>query len=173
MNITDRPDRLLSNAIESIELGADILMVNWIQVGWDAVQAMCADPQVTRPVLGHNAGAAALCGNPTGGVSWSLINGMLPRLLGLDLVIFLTDQGRFAAAKDDCRQMVGEMIRPNLHFRPVLPVAGGGVTSERVGSMCAEYGLDVAIAAGGAIFGHPAGPREGARAFRRAIARVM
>ncbi len=173
VNITDQPDRLLANALEAIDLGASALMVNYVQVGLDAARMVCEDRRVTVPVLGHNSGATSLYASPNCGLSTTLINAKLPRLCGLDICIFLTDLGKFPMLREHGILIVREMLSPLYHVRPILPVAAGGVTPGRIDIICSQYGHDIAVGAGGTIFGHPHGPRAGARAFRQAIDAVM
>ena len=169
VNITDRPDRLLANALEAIELGANALMLSYVQVGLDAARMVCEDSRVTVPVLGHNSGATSLYASPDNGMSSTLINAKLPRLCGLDLGIFFNEHGKFPMLRERGILIAREMVSPFHTLRPMLPIAAGGATPGLVGVVCAEYGLDIAVGAGGAIFGHPQGPRAGAMAFRQAI----
>jgi 2,3-diketo-5-methylthiopentyl-1-phosphate enolase len=169
VNITGEVNQLLANAVEAIDLGASALMLNYLQVGLDSTRLVCEDERVTVPVLGHNAGASSFYGAPGSGVSMSLINGRLPRLCGLDLCILLTQHGKFASSKRECMRTADEMRRPFNGLRPMLPVAAGGVVPGSVGMLYSEYGSDCALGSGGGIFGHPAGPRAGALAFRQAI----
>ena len=173
VNITDRPDRLLANALEAIELGANALMMNFLHVGFDAARMVCEDPRVTVPVLGHNAGAVALYSGAQTGVAAPLLSGLFPRLCGLDLAIFLTAHGKFPSSRDDSINTAEEMRGALPGIMPMLPVPAGGVTSALVPAICADYGTDIAMGAGGPLFGNPQGPRAGAAAFRRAIDAVM
>ncbi len=173
VNITDRPDRLLANAREAISLGAGALMLSFLQVGHDAARSVCEDDAVTVPVLGHNAGAAALTASSSTGIAPHWVSGLLPRLCGLDLAIFLTQHGKFPSTREQCRATVTEMRGPLGGLRPLLPIPAGGVTPDLVGALCDDYGVDVAIGAGGLLFGHPEGPRAGAAAFRAAIDACM
>jgi 2,3-diketo-5-methylthiopentyl-1-phosphate enolase len=50
-----------------------------------------------------------------------------------------------------------------------LPMPGGGITAAHVEPIVDALGLDVIIAVGGAIQGHPDGPAAGGRAVRAAI----
>lgn len=173
VNITDCGDRLLGNALEAVELGANALMVSYLQVGLDSARRVCEDPRVTVPVLGHNAGATALYAARATGVSPLVINGILARLCGLDLAVFLTEHGKFPSQRDWCEQIVHALRRPMGNLLPTLPVAGGGVTASLVGAVCQTYGRDIAIGAGTAVFGHPSGSRAGARALSQAIEAEM
>jgi 2,3-diketo-5-methylthiopentyl-1-phosphate enolase len=172
VNITDRVDRLVPNALEAIELGANALMVNYMQVGLDAARMLCEDPRITVPVLGHNTGATSLYAAIHTGMSMPLINGKLPRLCGVDMGIVLSGRGGFPALKERCLLLVREMLSPFYDIRPVLPIVASGITPGRTGELIAEYGSDMALGSGSCIFGHPQGPAAGARAFRQAIKSV-
>lgn len=169
VNITDSPDRLIPNALEAIELGANALMVNYIQVGLDATRLLCEDPRVTVPVLGHNAGATALFASAHTGISAILIGAKLPRMCGVDMGIILSGRGGFPALPERVLLTAREMLSPFHALRPTLPVIASGVTPGLVPALMREYGYDIALGAGSTIFGHPAGPAAGARAFRQAV----
>jgi len=169
VNITDQVDRLLSNAIEAIELGANALMINYVQVGLDATRMVCEDPRVMIPVLGHNAGSAAFVGGSNSGISTILVNAKLPRLCGVDLCILLSGKGSYPALPERCLLLARGMLSPFYDIRPTLPVVANGITPGTVEMFYSQYGRDIALAAGSCIFGHPDGPRIGATAFRQAI----
>ncbi len=169
VNITDRPDRLLPNALEAIELGANALMVNYMHVGLDAARTLCEDPRVTVPILGHNSGAFSFYASPSSGVSAPLINGKLPRLCGMDMGIVLSGRGGFPALQERCFLLARQMLSPLHGVRPTLPIIASGITPGQVGKLIAQYGRDIALGAGSAVFGHPQGPAAGTRAFRQAI----
>lgn len=169
VNISDSPDRIITNALEAIELGANALMINYLQAGLDSARMVCEDPRIKVPVLGHNAGASSQYLSRNTGMSTYLVNAKLPRLCGLDLCIFLTPYGKFQSSRKDCIQVVEEMRTQVDGIRQTLPIAAGGVTPALVGSLCSDYGLDIAIGVGGGIFGHPDSATAGAKAFRQAI----
>jgi 2,3-diketo-5-methylthiopentyl-1-phosphate enolase len=173
VNITDRADRLLANAREAVELGANALMVNWLEVGPDAARSVCEDAGTRVPVLGHNAGTTALSAGAGVGIDGAIGSGLLPRLCGIDLAIFLTQHGKYPSTREGCMAIVEAMRHPLAGLRPLLPIPAGGVTPALVATLVGEYGTEIAIGAGGPLFGHPGGPRAGAAAFRAGIARVM
>jgi 2,3-diketo-5-methylthiopentyl-1-phosphate enolase len=53
---------------------------------------------------------------------------------------------------------------------PAMPMIGGGITADHVAAIVAEAGVDLIVAAGGAIQGHPQGAAAGGRAMQAAIA---
>ncbi|MEG0378198.1 MAG: RuBisCO large subunit C-terminal-like domain-containing protein, partial [Eubacterium sp.] len=62
-----------------------------------------------------------------------------------------------------------KMLSPLGNIKPVFPMPGGGTTQGHVEDVVKKFGLDVMIASGAGIHGHPMGPRAGAKAFRQAI----
>ncbi len=173
VNITDRPERLLPNALEALELGANALMVNYLQVGLDATRVVCEDPRINVPVLGHNSGSTSLYAGTHTGISAVLANAKLPRLAGTDMTVVLSGAGSYPMLRERCLLVARELRGPFHHLRAALPVIASGIVPGRVGKLYADFGADVALASGGSLFGHPAGPRAGARAFRQAIDAIM
>jgi 2,3-diketo-5-methylthiopentyl-1-phosphate enolase len=172
VNITDQADRLVPNALEAVELGANALMVNYMQVGLDTVRMLCEDARVTVPVLGHNTGSTSMLAATHTGISMPLINGKLPRLCGVDMGIVLSGEGSFPVLRERCLLLVREMLSPFYGIRPVLPVIASGITPGRAGKLIRQYGSDMVLGSGSCIFGHPQGPAAGARAFRQVIRAV-
>lgn len=173
VNITGRADRLLQNALEAVELGTNALMINYLQVGLDAARSVCEDPRITVPVLGHNSGASSLYSSTSTGMSVVLINSRLPRLCGLDMCILLSDLGKFRMLKETAVLAARDMRATLYHLRPMLPVAAGGITPDLIGTAVSQYGTDMAIGVGAAIFGHPDGPRAGAHLFRQHLDQAL
>ncbi len=54
-------------------------------------------------------------------------------------------------------------------FPKSFPAPSAGIHPGLVPKILQDYGQDVIINAGGGVFGHPKGPRAGAKAFRQAI----
>lgn len=173
VNITDRPDRLLPNALEALELGANALMISYLQVGLDATRLVCEDAGITLPILGHNSGATSFYAGTHAGMSAVLANAKLPRLAGVDMAIVLSGQGSYPMLRERCLLVARELRGPFHHLRATLPIIASGIVPGCVDKLCADFGWDVALASGSSLFGHPAGARAGARAFRQAIGAVM
>jgi len=148
-------------------------MVNYLQVGLDAVRLVSTDPRVNVPILGHSAGAAMLDGGIGTGMGSTLFNALLPRLCGIDMVIFLTYHGKFLTRRERCLRMAGQMQEKLTGIRPMLPIAAGGVDVSLVDAICTDYGCDIALGVGGPLFGYPEGARAGATAIRQAIETFM
>ena len=99
-NVTCRPDRILDQAKEAIEAGANALMLNYLTVGIAAIEILAESEEIPVPILGHSDFAGALYESPYSGVSSTLIQGKLPRLLGLDMVLVLNPYGKFPFLRD-------------------------------------------------------------------------
>jgi len=169
VNITDRPDRLVANAYRAMEAGASGLLVDHVTVGVSAVSMLADDPAITVPILGHLAFAGAVAGGPQSGVSSHLVLGTLPRLAGADASIYPCPYGSLRSTRAEHLRAARAMTDPLFGIRPNLPVPGGGVHAGLVPVLLRDLGIDHAVAAGGAIFGHPGGVIAGARAIRQAI----
>jgi len=172
-NITDRTERLCENAYRAIEAGAEALMVNYNTVGLDSTRMLAEDPNINVPLLGHSDYTGAIYESPWSGMSASLICAKLPRLAGVDMIITLTPYGKFPVMMDTFVEGGYKMLMPLQNIKPVFALPGGGTTQGHVEDMVHKFGQDVMIASGGAIHGHPMGPRAGAKAFRVAMDAAM
>ncbi len=169
VNITDRPDRLVSNAYRAIEAGASALMVDFVTVGTSALSMLADDPAIPVPILGHLAFAGAIYASPWSGVSSHLVLGKLPRLAGADAIMYPSPFGTLQYARSKHLRLARTMTDPFYGLRRTLPTLGGGLHPGLVARLIDDLGIDCAIGAGGAIHGHPMGAAAGARALRQAI----
>jgi 2,3-diketo-5-methylthiopentyl-1-phosphate enolase len=169
VNITDRPDRLLANAYRAVEAGATGLLVDHVTVGVSALSMLADDPAVNVPILGHLAFAGGLYAAPWTGVSSHLVLGKLPRLAGADAVIYPNPYGSLRSTRSKHLAIARSMTDPFFGIPRIAPVAGGGIHPGMVPVLLGDLGVDHAVAAGGAVHGHPMGVTAGARAIRQAI----
>lgn len=169
VNITDRPDRLVENARRAVEAGASALMVDFMAVGISSLSMLADDPAIPVPIMAHLAFAGAVYGSPWSGIGAHLALGMLPRLAGADLVVYPSSRGTLPFTAADEGRLTDSLRGPFHGLRSTLPVAGGGLHAGLVPRIVAELGVDWAVAAGGAVHGHPMGTAAGARAVRQAI----
>ena len=173
VNITDRPDRLVQNAYRAVEAGASALMVDYLTVGISALSMLAEDPAIAVPILGHLAFSGAISAAPRNGVSSHLVLGKLPRLAGVDTVVYPSPYGTLRFSRSEHLRLAQTMTDAFYDIRPVLPTPGGGLHAGMVPRLFDDLGIDFAIGAGGAIHGHPMGAAAGARAIRQAIDAVV
>jgi 2,3-diketo-5-methylthiopentyl-1-phosphate enolase len=168
-NITDRPERIVDNARRAQELGADLVMINAVTAGLGAVQAVAEDPDFTLPILTHYAGTGSLTENPRAGLSSPLLLGKLCRLAGADTAMFGSVYSTYPLLREKYLRIAHFQRMPLYDLKPTLPCVGGGIHPANAVRIVADIGLDVLLAVGGAIQGHPGGAAAGCRAMRQAI----
>jgi 2,3-diketo-5-methylthiopentyl-1-phosphate enolase len=168
-NVTDRPERIVDNAGRAQELGAGMVMVNAVAAGLGAVQALAEDPDVTIPILAHYAGVGSWVENPRAGISSPLLLGKLMRLAGADTAMFGSVYSSYPLLREKYLRTAQMQTMPLYDLKPTLPLVGGGITPATAVRIVADIGLDVMLAVGGTIQGHPDGAAAGGRAMRLAI----
>lgn len=169
VNITDSTDKLNENAYRAIESGANALMINFGTVGLDATRMLAENKNINVPILGHPAYNGAVYESSWSGMSVGLIGAKLPRLAGADMIISFSPYGKLTMLMDTFIDVGYKMMAPFANIKPVFSMPGGGTTQGHVEDVVKKFGIDVIIASGAGIHGHPMGTRAGAKAFRQAI----
>jgi 2,3-diketo-5-methylthiopentyl-1-phosphate enolase len=165
VNITDRLDRCLENAVRAIEAGAEMLMVNFIASGLSTLQALSEDSRINVPILGHYASAGSITESCNTGISTPLLLGKLARMAGADIVLFSSPYSTYPFLKRRYKQ-IADMHRLALgNLKTTMSAIGGGVHPNSAEKIVKDLGKDIMLAVGGAILGHPNGPLEGAKAM--------
>lgn len=173
VNITDKINKLKDNALRAIEAGANALMINTYTIGLAASHMICEDPDINVPILAHLDFAGATFASPEHGISSPLLVGKLARMIGADMAIIATPYGKFPVLHNKYRQQVNYCRQAFWHIKPMLPLCSGGATALIAPQTIEELGYDIALAAGGAIHGHPMGSEAGAKSMRQAIDATM
>ncbi|MHA1266694.1 MAG: RuBisCO large subunit C-terminal-like domain-containing protein [Candidatus Helarchaeota archaeon] len=173
VNITDRMPDILENADKAIESGANALMINYPVVGLEIARAICEDPSINVPVLGHMDFAGAMYMAPKYGVSSHLILAKLPRIAGFDILVHPAPYGKASVIHDKFERVAHTCRMPMHNIKPMFPMPSGGITVGMVEKCMDALGPDIVIGSGGGIHAHPDGPAAGAKAFRQAIDAVM
>ncbi|PWJ47694.1 RuBisCO large subunit C-terminal-like domain-containing protein [Faecalicatena contorta] len=166
-NITDHIDRLLENAKNAVEAGAEVLMVNFSAVGLGALQML--REHISTPIMGHYAGTGPFYEGARSGIASNIILGKFPRMLGADIVMMNTPYGGYPLKKTKYIRTAHELTLPIYGIKPTLPSCGGGVNPGIVHQLVQDLGTDIMLAPGGAIQGHPMGARAGVKAMLDAV----
>ncbi len=169
VNVTDRPDRMLEKARRALEAGATGLMVNYNTVGISALSMLADDPEITVPILGHLDFSGAMYGSPWVGLSSHLVLGKLARLAGADIVVYPSSYGKFPLLDSKHLRIVTALTDRFYQIKRSWPMPGGGVHPGMIQLLYNDMKNDFMVGAGGAVHGHPMGPKAGARALREAI----
>ncbi len=173
VNLTGRADQLNARARELIDKGANALLFNALVYGYPALEALAADHSIEVPIFAHPALAGALGGAADGsspyGIDYAVLLGTLMRHAGADAVLYPAHYGSlpFAAATEF---HIRDVLRaPRERSPAVMPVPSAGIHPGVLGRVLHDYGDEVVLNAGGAIFDHPQGPAAGVRAFFAAL----
>lgn len=173
INITSKFPEMFEYADKMVEMGANALMINYLSAGFEALRAVCEDPSIKVPVLGHMDFGGAYIGGEWTGLTSMLVLGKFPRMCGADTVVIPAPYGKAEILEERYEQNLKVLRYPFQHIKPTLPMPSGGITQGMVEKTMKEAGKDILIGSGGGIHSHPDGPIAGAKAFRQAIYAVM
>lgn len=168
VNISDRADRIVERAEEALERGANTLMVDVITCGYSALQALAEEPGISVPIHVHRTMHAAMTRNPEHGIAMRPI-ARLVRMAGGDQLHTGTVSGKMGHNAEELLLDNRALTDPWHGFRPVFPVASGGLHPGKVHAELETLGTEIVLQAGGGIHGHPDGTAAGARAMRQAV----
>lgn len=168
VNVSDRADRIVERAEEALERGANTLMVDVITCGYSALQALAEEPGISVPIHVHRTMHAAMTRNPEHGIAMRPI-ARLVRMAGGDQLHTGTVSGKMGHNAEELLLDNRALTDPWYGFRPVFPVASGGLHPGKVHAELETLGTEIVLQAGGGIHGHPDGTAAGARAMRQAV----
>lgn len=169
VNVSTRADRILERAEAALERGANMLMVDVLTAGFDAIQALAEDPSIRVPIHVHRTMHAAMTRNPEHGIAMRPF-ARLARLVGGDQLHTGTASGKMGHAPvDEIRGDNEALLCPCYGLKRVFPVSSGGLHPGKVAAELSALGTDIVLQAGGGIHGHPGGTEAGARAMRQAV----
>ena len=165
-NITDEVDSLIEKHDVAVRNGANALLINALPVGLSAVRMLSNYTQV--PLIGHFPFIAAFSRMEKYGIH-SRVMTKLQRLAGLDAVIMPGFGDRMMTPEEEVLENIEECIRPMGHIKPCLPVPGGSDSALTLETVYRKVGsVDFGFVPGRGVFGHPMGPKAGARSIRQA-----
>lgn len=172
VNVSSAGDRIVERAEQAVEMGANMVMVDVIVCGFDAVRAVAEEQSIKVPVHVHRAMHAAMTRNREHGIAMRPFC-RLVRMVGGDQLHTGTVSGKM---EHDLAELRGDnlaLTEPFLDLKPVFPVASGGLHPGGVEKEIQSLGRDIILQAGGGIHGHPDGTRAGAMAMRQAVDAAM
>jgi len=168
VNISTAGDRILERAELAKDLGANMLMIDVIVCGFDAIRVVAEESSITLPLHIHRTMHAAITRNREHGISMRPFC-RLVRMLGGDQLHTGTVSGKM---EHDTQELLGDnltLTKPWHDLKTVFPVASGGLHPGGVEAEIRTLGRDIILQAGGGIHGHPDGTRAGAAAMRQAV----
>ena len=164
-NITDEVDRLIELHDIAVKNGAKAIMVNGMTTGFSAIRMLRKHSAV--PLVSHFDFMAPYIQLPWFGVKDQVFT-KLQRMAGYDVLIYPGLDSRLKTTKEDvvanAKVCLGEMGV----MKKTLPVPAGSQWAGSLGQLYELLGTcDFGIVPGRAVFGHPLGPRGGAKSLHQ------
>lgn len=164
-NITDEVDKLIELHDIAVKNGAKAVMINGMTTGFSAVRMLRKHASV--PLVSHFDFMAPYIQLPWFGVRDKVFT-KLQRMAGYDVLIYPGLDSRLKVPEEDVIANAEACLCKFGRLKKTLPVPAG---SQWAGSLGRLYKMldtvDFGIVPGRAVFGHPMGPKGGARSLRQ------
>lgn len=165
-NITDEVDRLCELHDIAVAAGANAVLVNAAAVGLSAVRMLRRHTDV--PLVAHFAMIAPFSRLPFFGIS-STVFTKLQRMMGFDAIIMPGFGKRMMTTEEEVAANCSVCAKPMRHIRRSLPIPGGSDWAGTLATTVEKLGtIDFGIVPGRGVFGHPMGPKAGAKSLHQA-----
>ncbi|MCF7929455.1 MAG: hypothetical protein K9L68_11855, partial [Spirochaetales bacterium] len=151
VNVTTAADRIVDRAIFAKKAGATMLMVAPAITGFDAMRMLAEDRRIDLPIISHPTVSGAFVGGSPAPFSFYLYYGQMHRLAGADASIYVNYGGRFPVTKEDSYGAVAGCRDEFAGLGPIMPMIGGGMTTERGWALREEFGIDSVFLVGGRL----------------------
>lgn len=168
VSITTDTDKIVDRAKRAVEIGAKGLLVSY-PAGFSAIRAIASDPKINVPILMHPSNMGSLFSTHS-----MIFLAKMARLSGVDILLGPSSWGQLQPISLEESLRWTQTVRASLYnIKPTVPMVGGGIHPGVVEMYIREVGIDMVMAAGGGMLGHPGGYTEGAKAWRQAIDAVI
>ncbi|MHB8481396.1 MAG: 2,3-diketo-5-methylthiopentyl-1-phosphate enolase [Nitrospiria bacterium] len=168
VNLSAPSSRLLETARQLVNAGANALLVNVLAYSWNVLHELASDSKLNVILMAHPALGGTIYPAPFHGISSSLLLGTFMRMTGADLTLFPSPYGNVSLPRGKALDLA-DRLRENGVYRSSFPVPSAGIHPGLVPEIIKDFGKEVVINAGGGVHHHPAGTRQGVRAFLDAI----
>ena len=163
INLTGQANEILDRAIQLEKNGANCILFNYVSYGLPLLAAL--RHTISIPIMAHPAFSGAMCLNNSSGLSEQLLLAKLPRIAGADFVLFPSPYGSLAWEKDITQSIKKELTKILYHVKPTWPVPSAGIKANMVKETVIDFGEDIVINAGTAVWEHKDGGLAGAKEF--------
>ncbi len=171
VNITAETEEMMRRARLVVDRGGEYAMVDVLTCGFSSIQTL-RNHDFNLVLHAHRAGHASFTKNPRHGVAMRVI-AKLVRSVGFDQLHVGAVVGKMSESREEVLANIDATRSPMSEFKPMLPVASGGLHPGLVPSLVKIFGNDFLVQAGGGIHGHPDGTKAGAVAMRQSLDAVM
>ena len=167
INLTGEANEILNRATQLEKKGANCILFNYVSYGLPLLSAL--RKTISIPIMAHPAFAGALCMSSNSGLSEKLLLGSLPRIAGADFVLFPSPYGSLAWDKDVTKDIQNKLTNSLSNIKPSWPVPSAGVKASMVKEIALDFGEDIVINAGTAVWEHKDGGLSGAKEFIKEV----
>ena len=167
INLTGQAHEILNRGIELEKNGANCILFNYLTYGLPLLASL--RQKVSIPIMAHPAFAGAMCLSSTSGLSEELLLGTLPRVAGADFVLFPSPYGSLGWEKDITKNIQLALTKPLHNMKPTWPVPSAGIKASMIKEIVMDFGNDILINAGTAVWEHKDGGKAGALEFIKEV----
>lgn len=151
-NVSADGEAVLEQAHYAKAMGATALMVAPALVGYGWLHRLATDDELGLPIITHPAMMGGFVLPGISGIADYLWMGLLPRLFGSDMSIFVSYGGRFTFTAQQCQRISAYCTNPTAGLKATCPSPGGGVMEKRLPELLDIYGPDTMFLVGGDMF---------------------
>ncbi|WP_298631456.1 RuBisCO large subunit C-terminal-like domain-containing protein, partial [uncultured Veillonella sp.] len=151
-NVSGDGTDVIERAYFAKDAGATALMVASGLVGFGWLHKLANDEKLGLPIIHHPAYSGGFMSPGVSGIADYLQLGLLPRIFGADMPIFVSYGGRFTFTEDQCKRISSYIKHPFGLMKAACPAPGGGVTDARLNELVELYGNDTMFLVGGDMF---------------------
>ena len=167
INLTGQANEILTRAKELEKNGATCILFNYVSYGLPLLLAL--RQTISIPIMAHPAFAGAMCMSSNSGLSEQLLIGKLPRIAGADFVLFPSPYGSLAWEKTTTKAIQKGLTNELFHIQSTWPVPSAGVKASMVKEIVLDFGEDIVINAGTAVWEHKESGLAGAKEFVKEV----
>ena len=167
INLTGEANEILNRALQLEKNGANCILFNYVSYGLPLLSAL--RKTISIPIMAHPAFAGSMCMSSNSGLSEKLLLGGFPRIAGADFVLFPSPYGSLGWNKDVTKDIQNKLAKPLSNMKPAWPVPSAGVKASMVKEIALDFGEDIVINAGTAVWEHKEGGKAGAKEFIKEI----
>lgn len=171
INLTGKAQDILKRAKELEEKGANCILFNYVSYGLPLLAAL--SETVSIPIMAHPAFAGSMCMSSNSGLNEDLILGKLPRIAGADFVLFPSPYGSLAWDKDVTKNIQEELTSELYNIERTWPVPSAGIKSSMVRDIAIDFGENIVINAGTAVWENKEGGKAGAKEFISEVEKLV
>ncbi|MCL4520159.1 MAG: 2,3-diketo-5-methylthiopentyl-1-phosphate enolase [Firmicutes bacterium] len=162
-NLVGTPQEIFDQALSAQEAGASGFLLSPYSQGLDVLTDL-RRAHLEVPLIAHPAFSGGQIRDHGFGIDPAIYLGLLPRMVGADIVLFPSPYGSVALKKQSALAISHALTHPSV-WPTVVPGPSAGIHVGMLPQLLQDFGVDLVVNAGGAVHGHPQGTQAGAKAL--------